>query len=149
MTSYHPHNVLDRYDASLRTLNARNPEHRRRLLDAQSALETRFTRAQHLVDHDAHTMGHRYSEQLIARRDLIDAQLTAIFQMLSEAREYSVSCRSAACHEPAGAEFDFSGYCPDCFAAARAGSPRDFPIDALPKPVVGIYGTQPEHLKGT
>jgi hypothetical protein len=134
--------ILDLYDGTLKHLNARNPRDRKRLLDAQAALEARFDRAQHLVDTDAHMSGSSHSTALVRRRDVIDAQLNAVFQLLSESAFDTGICRAAACHAPAGDAYRFMGYCEDCFTHAQQGTAPERPIDSLPKPYIGsVFGS--------
>jgi hypothetical protein len=139
--SHDPLAILDLFEPGLKDLNPRNPDDRKRILDAEARLEIRLARAQRLVDTDTFTSGNRHSERLIANRDRAYAQCVAIFRLRTEASAGSDPCRSAACSAPAGETYLFSGYCESCFALAQQGRAPEVDPTALPKPYIGsVWG---------
>lgn len=122
---------------SLLALNPANPLDRDTLVDEEKRMQVRFDRAQHMVEADSHTQGYRHSERLIERRDLLDAQLSALHRHIHSVRaEHRQRCRSASCDNTALPVFTGSGYCASCLHHAQNGTRPDFNPTTLPAPAI-------------
>ena len=119
--------VVRTLDARVYCENSASPHGRQMLLDEQARLEMRFAHAQKLVESESFNLGHRHALATVRRRDLIDAQLSELHQLLHEHDGAYDRCRSYRCNNFALPRFQGSGYCETCLHHAIEGTAP--PID--------------------